>query len=320
MTHEPVAFSTSVDEGAMTPRRPANPTHCSLRGCRGTPVTPRESPGVRTETVRSVANRSSTPRLQHAKNQRPDSPAAEIANPGIDSGTVVADFVGHAIGEEDGGPSTIPRSLKLETAGAMDTKIIVADAEAVLFSVKSFAAAIIAYYISLRIGFAQPVWAVTTAYLVSQPLAGAVISKALFRLLGTFLGAAAAVVVLPAFVNEPLVLSFVLALWLGLCVYIGSLDRTPRSYVFLLAGYSASIIGFPSVLAPGNIFNTAVLRVQEIGIGIVTASLVHGTIFPRSVTNRLQRQVTATVERAEQCSGRSLAGSRDTVLDRERRR
>jgi len=202
----------------------------------------------------------------------------------------------------------------------MDTTLIVADAEAVLFSVKSFAAAIIAYYISLRIGFAQPVWAVTTAYLVSQPLAGAVVSKALFRVLGTFLGAAAAVALLPAFVNEPLVLSFVLALWLGLCVYIGSLDRTPRSYVFLLAGYSASIIGFPSVLTPGNIFNTAVLRVQEIGIGIVTASLVHGAIFPRTVTNRLQQQVMATVDRAEQCSRRSLAGSRDTVLDSERRR
>src|SRR5262249_25121161 len=35
--------------------------------------------------------------------------------------------------------------------------------------------------------------------------------------------------------------------------------------------------------------------------------------------NRLQQQVMATVDRAEQCSRRSLAGSRDTVLDRDRR-
>jgi hypothetical protein len=41
--------------------------------------------------------------------------------------------------------------------------MITADAEAVCFSVKSFVAAIIAHYISLRIGFAQPVWAVTRA-------------------------------------------------------------------------------------------------------------------------------------------------------------
>lgn len=197
--------------------------------------------------------------------------------------------------------------------------MIRADAEAGLFSVKSFAAAVIAYYLALSIGFAEPVWAVTTAYLVSQPLSGAVLSKAVFRLLGTLLGGAAAVVLLPAFVNEPLVLSLALALWLGLCVYIAQLDRTPRSYVFLLAGYTASIIGFPSVLDPGNIFNTAVLRVQEIGIGIVSASLIHGTIFPRSVTARLQQQIAAILASAEQSSRRSLAGSRDAALDRERR-
>ena len=144
------------------------------------------------------------------------------------------------------------------------------DAEAALFSVKCFAAAMISYYISLRIGFSQPVWAVTTVYLVSQPLAGAVLSKALYRLLGTFLGGAAAVIFLPAFVNEPLVLSFVLALWLGLCIYIAQLDRTPRSYIFLLAGYTASVIGFPSVLAPAGIFNTAILRVQAGNDPVVT--------------------------------------------------
>jgi uncharacterized membrane protein YccC len=198
--------------------------------------------------------------------------------------------------------------------------MIGADAEAALFSLKSFAAAMIAYYLSLRIGFSQPVWAVFTVYFVSQPLAGQVLSKALFRMLGTVLGAAAAVVFLPAFVNEPLVLSFVLALWLGLCVYVALLDRTPRSYVFLLAGYTASIIGFPSVLTPGSVFNTAVLRVQEIGIGIATTALVHGVIVPRTVTKRLQQQIVATVSSIEQVSRRALAGSRDAVLDGERRR
>ena len=195
-----------------------------------------------------------------------------------------------------------------------------ADTEAALFSLKSFVAAIIAYYISLRIGFAQPVWAMTTVYVVSQPLAGAVLSKALFRLLGTLLGATAAVILVPAFVNEPLVLSFALALWLGFCVYIAQLDRTPRSYTFLLAGYTAAIIGFPSVLAPEGIFNSAILRVQEIGIGIVVTGLVHGMILPRTVTKRLQQQISTLVGNVEQASRQALAGKRDSGLDQERRR
>jgi uncharacterized membrane protein YccC len=197
--------------------------------------------------------------------------------------------------------------------------LIAADAEAALFSLKSFAAAMGAYYIALSVGLAQPVWAVTTVYILSQPLAGAVLSKAFFRVLGTVLGAAAAVLFLPAFVNEPAVLSVVLALWLGLCIYLSQLDRTPRSYVFLLAGYTASIIGFPSVLAPGSIFDVAVLRVQEIGIGIAAATLVHGAVFPRSVTDRLRQQITAILGSAEQGSRLALAGTRDPKLDRERR-
>ena len=45
-----------------------------------------------------------------------------------------------------------------------------------LFSVKCFVAAILAYYIALRIGLTRPYWAVTTSYIVAQPLAGAVLS------------------------------------------------------------------------------------------------------------------------------------------------
>jgi uncharacterized membrane protein YccC len=198
--------------------------------------------------------------------------------------------------------------------------MIVTDVDESLFSVKCLVSAMIAYYVSLRVGFSEPVWAITTVYLVSQPLAGAVLSKALYRLLGTSLGGAAAVVLLPAFVNEPLVLSFVLALWLGLCVYIAQLDRTPRSYIFLLAGYTTSTIGFPSVLAPAGIFDIAILRVQEIAIAVVAVSLVHGVVWPRTITRRLQDRVAALVNEAERWSRRALAGSHDPALDHDRRR
>ena len=67
-----------------------------------------------------------------------------------------------------------------------------ADAEAALFSVKCFVAAMLAYYIALRIGLTRPYWAIGSVYLVSQPLAGAAVSRAIFRLLGTMLGATAA--------------------------------------------------------------------------------------------------------------------------------
>jgi uncharacterized membrane protein YccC len=124
------------------------------------------------------------------------------------------------------------------------------DGQAVIFSIKCFAAAMLAYYIALSIGLPRPYWAVTTSYIIAQPLAGAVLSKALFRMIGTIVGAAVAVVLVPTFVNEPAVLIVALGLWLSVCVYISLFDRTPRAYIFLLAGYTASIIGIPSVEAP----------------------------------------------------------------------
>jgi uncharacterized membrane protein YccC len=194
------------------------------------------------------------------------------------------------------------------------------DAEAMLFSIKCFIAAMLAYWIALRIGLTRPYWAVTTSYIVAQPLAGAVLSKAVFRLIGTVLGATAAVALVPTFVNEPAVLSFALALWLGLCLYISLLDRTPRAYIFLLAGYTASIIGFPSVGVPGTIFNTAILRVQEITIGILAGSFVHGVLLPRTVANRLVTRIDVMLADAERWSRAALACDRQVGLDRERRR
>jgi uncharacterized membrane protein YccC len=189
-----------------------------------------------------------------------------------------------------------------------------------LFSVKCFVAATLAYYIALRIGLTRPYWAVTTSYIVAQPLAGAVLSKAVFRVAGTVLGATAAVVLVPNLVNAPELLSIALALWLGVCLYISLLDRTPRAYIFLLAGYTASIIGFPSVEAPDAIFLTATLRVQEITIGILCGSLVHGVVFPQTVTATLLSRVDAILADAERWSRDSLAGATDGTLDRDRRR
>lgn len=194
------------------------------------------------------------------------------------------------------------------------------DGQAVLFSLKCFVAAMLAYYIALRIGLPRPYWAVTTSYIVAQPLAGAVLSKAVFRLIGTVVGATVAVILVPTFVNEPVVLTTALALWMSLCVFVSLFDRTPRAYVFLLAGYTASIIGIPSVEAPATIFDTAILRVQEIGIGIGCASLIHGLVFPRTITAQLLRRIDAVLDDARRWSRASLAGVPDAALAGERRR
>ncbi|MCK9687248.1 FUSC family protein [Scleromatobacter humisilvae] len=150
----------------------------------------------------------------------------------------------------------------------------------ILFSAKSFAAAVLAMYIASRAGLPRPFWALLTSYIVSAPLAGNVRSKAVFRFCGTLIGCIATVLMVPAFANAPELLTLALALWVGTCLFLSLQDRTARSYLFMLAGYTAALIGFPSVETPAAIFDTAVARVEEISLGILSATLVHSLVLP----------------------------------------
>ena len=191
----------------------------------------------------------------------------------------------------------------------LQTPAIKMDAEAILFSVKSFAAAMLAYYIALRIGLPKPFWAIITVYVVSQTSAGASLSRGVYRFAGTFIGTIATVAIVPNFVNSPILCSVILAGWISLCLFFSLLDRTPRAYAFVLAGYTASLIGFPSVLDPASVFDIASLRVQEISIGILCAVLIHRYILPRRMTGQFINKLSATLRDARQLASDALNGS-----------
>ncbi|OZI44910.1 fusaric acid resistance protein [Bordetella genomosp. 5] len=171
-------------------------------------------------------------------------------------------------------------------------------AEESLFSIKCYLGAMLALYVSYTIGLPRPFWAVTTAYVVSQPWSGAVRSKAVYRLGGTFFGSAMTVYCVPRLANYPVLMTLVMVLWVGTCLYIAVLDRTPRSYLFMLAGYTAAMIGFPSVTDPSTVFDTALARVEEISLGILCATLAHSLILPRGIAAPLMGRLDATVRDA----------------------
>ena len=81
-----------------------------------------------------------------------------------------------------------------------------------------------------------------------------------------------------------------LAVWLGLCTLCASLLRNFRSYAFVLAGYSALIVGVPAVLQPDQAFTMAVARVTEIGLGILCVSLMSVLVWPQSAGRNYLQQ------------------------------
>jgi uncharacterized membrane protein YccC len=189
-----------------------------------------------------------------------------------------------------------------------------------IYSLNSFVAMSLALFIGFAADLERPYWSILTVYITVQPLTGALRSKAVYRVLGTFLGGIAAIVLIPNFVNMPLVLSMLMAGWTGLCLFLSLLDRTPRSYVFLLGGYTMGIIGFPIVDNPLAVFDTTVSRVEEIIIGILCATFVHTIFFPREVTVALNNRVEGFLRDARRWISGALKGLAGSHEEQERRR
>ncbi|WP_454685361.1 FUSC family protein [Ancylobacter moscoviensis] len=160
-----------------------------------------------------------------------------------------------------------------------------------LFSAKAFTAAMLAFYVALAFGLERPYWAMTAVYVVANPISGATVSKAFDRAFGTLLGCAGAVVLVGTLSNAPELLTLAIAVWAGVLMYIALHDRTPRNYVFMLAGYTLPLVALPNVNAPETIFDIAVARSEEIIIGIAAAAIIGPIVFPMSLRPVLDARI-----------------------------
>jgi uncharacterized membrane protein YccC len=190
---------------------------------------------------------------------------------------------------------------------------------ALAFSLRTFATAMLAFSVALLLDMPRPYWAMASVYIASNQLTGATNSKAVFRIVGTLIGAAGTIILVPNLVNAPELLSLAIALWVGICLYLSLIDGTPRSYVFMLAGYTVALLGFPVLSMPQATFDIVVSRVQEIILGIICASVVAMLVLPRSVASAVTAQADAWLAGAHRLGVDVLTGrGRNQARDTER--
>ena len=139
----------------------------------------------------------------------------------------------------------------------------------------------IALYIAMLMQMPRPYWAMATVYIVSSPFVGPTSSKALYRAVGTLMGAAAAVFFVPMFVQSPYLLVVVIALWTGILLFLSLHLRTANSYALMLAGYTLPLIALPVVDNPLAVWDVAEARTEEIFLGIAVAAVVGAMFWPR---------------------------------------
>ncbi len=142
------------------------------------------------------------------------------------------------------------------------------------YTVRTMLAVGLALFVSFGLQLQSPMSSVVTVLIVANPNTGALVSKSLWRLFGTVLGAAAAVALMAAFAQSPLLFTAALSLCIGAACLVSSLLRYFRAYGAVLAGYTIIIVAAGSYAQPTAIFIGALSRVSSVSVGIVAAALV----------------------------------------------
>ncbi|UCI23555.1 FUSC family protein [Mesorhizobium sp. B2-8-5] len=171
-----------------------------------------------------------------------------------------------------------------------------------IFALRTVSAGLIALLVAYALKLDHPQWAMMTVFIVAQPVAGMVLAKGFYRLLGTLAGGLAAVGITSLFGANPWLLVSVLALWIGVCTLVSSLLRNPEAYGAALAGYTAMIISLPALGQPHIVVDLAVARCAEIALGIVCAGVTSRLILPKlaadAIISRLKRSILDLAEYA----------------------
>ncbi|HHW1710672.1 TPA: FUSC family protein, partial [Pseudomonas aeruginosa] len=164
------------------------------------------------------------------------------------------------------------------------------------FAVKALLAGGLALYLAFGLELEQPQWALMTVFVVSQPYSGMVLAKGMFRLIGTCAGALVSIGMVALYGQASLLFLLLMALWLAFCTAGASLLHNHASYGFVLAGYTAAIVALPASADPATVFDQAVARCSEIGLGILCAALVSVLLWPRRLERQLANQGKAAWE------------------------
>jgi uncharacterized membrane protein YccC len=160
-----------------------------------------------------------------------------------------------------------------------------------LFIFKAVLAALFTLWIAMRLDLPQPRTAMTTVFVVMQPQSGMVLAKSFYRFCGTLVGLVVMLVLISLFSQQPVLFLSATALWVGICTAGAARNRNFRSYGFVLAGYTAALIGVPAAQHADAAFLSAMTRVAEVSLGILCSGAVSALVFPRHAGEQVRENV-----------------------------
>ena len=152
------------------------------------------------------------------------------------------------------------------------------------FALRTGIAAFAALAVAQALGLEHPHWAAMSAWASSQPTREHLLSRSGYRLGGSVVGVAYAVVLVLLAQDAVWVLALGLALWGALCAFWGNLQRGFMVYGCMLAGYSAAMVVLLHHGPANTIWPFAGDRMLTVMVGVLAALGVSWCFAPRRQT------------------------------------
>lgn len=178
-----------------------------------------------------------------------------------------------------------------------------------LHGIRLAGAVSLALFIAFYLRLDMPYWAGTTAAIVCQPVVGSAILKGAFRLVGTAVGAVAAVILTAVFPQDRIAFLFGMVVWAAASSFVSSLLRNFAAYAAMLAGYTLIIVAGSSISAPDQVFEIAISRASEICVGIVSGTLIVGLTDLGDAPERLSTLLSGLITETATHLGSVLAAN-----------
>ncbi|MCP1202045.1 FUSC family protein [Acetobacter oryzoeni] len=177
-----------------------------------------------------------------------------------------------------------------------------------LFCLRTWLSAVLALSTAFWLQLSSPGSAAVTVMILAQPTRGQVLSKALYRLAGTIIGAFVALFLTACFNQERGVFLGGVALWLTLCTIMGTLERDFRAYAAMLSGYTVAIVGISCIDNPASIFDVTVNRVSAIVVGIAATAAINDVFGSPTAFEKLAANLRRTGEMVQRIARDAVAG------------
>lgn len=190
------------------------------------------------------------------------------------------------------------------------------------YALRTTIASLIALGIALWMELGSPQWAALTVWMIAQGSRGKSLAKARWHMFGMVVGTLAAIGLVAASPQQPLLFILLLSGCIGLFCFIGTLLPGPatmtnyRIHGMRASGFTVAIIALDGSADPHHIFQIAMSRATYITLGVVTETTL-SSLFQFHLTERARQRLAdnfiAALSQATSVLSRLLSGDREAL-------